>query len=375
MPPALDNFTEAIAPYYAWKENNPLRDMRNKPSEQRKQVGVEKTREMLSRLQALVPLNRDSKSPPTLSSLPPLWSAFKPFESTTDLDTPAIPRSEYKSGLKVPVLQSWCPQMYLGTFQKETKESLATALRTKVDDEEDDETLLDEEETAAATLLGLTTVPTAPLPPPPAKTYLDVVAAPVPASASASRSRPLAPKTQVGLKEGGVKKPIIKQGGSGRDTAVFRKKHSGGVPALAPHTHQPVSTTRERELFAELMPQYGGFTTRPKFKGMTAEWNQRFVLQTLPGSPGQPLTAVQNDTMIWSKTHKHLRKFFEEWRQSLRDQQNAQFNAQIQKSPLPPTANLNLDMQATISTFFSRPTPAAATSAPSPGEAQDASSL
>lgn len=85
---------------------------------------------------------------------------------------------------------------------------------------------------------------------------------------------------------------------------------------------------------------------------MTADWNQRFVLQTLPGSPGQPLTAVQNDTMIWSKTHKHLRKFFEEWRQSLRDQQNAQFNAQIQKSPLPPTADLNLDLQATIPTFF-----------------------
>ena len=155
---------------------------------------------------------------------------------------------------------------------------------------------------------------------------------------------------------------------------MFRKKHKGGVPALAPHTHQPVSTTRERELFAELMPQYGGFSARPNFKGMTADWNQRFVLQTLPGSPGQPLTAVQNDTMIWSKTHKHLRKFFEEWRQSLRDQQNAQLNAQIQKSPLPPTADLNLDMQANISTFF-RPTPAAATSAPSPGQAQDVSSL
>jgi hypothetical protein len=259
--------------------------------------------------------------------------------------------------------------MYQEIFEKETRETLAMALRTKMDDEEDDETLLDEEETAAATLLGLTAVPAAPLPPPPAKTYLDVAAAP------ASSSRPLAPLKQVGLKEGGVKKPVIKQGGSGRDTAVFRRKHRGGVPALAPHTHQPVTTARERELFAELMPQYGGFSTRPNFKGMTAVWNQRFVLQTLPGSPGQPLTAEESDTMIWSKTHKHLRKFFEEWRQSLRDQQNAQFNAQILKSPLPPTADLNLDMQATISTFFSRPTPAAATSAPSPGEAQGVSSL
>ena len=151
---------------------------------------------------------------------------------------------------------------------------------------------------------------------------------------------------------------------------MFRKKHRGGVPALAPHTHQPVSTTRERELFAELMPQYGGFSNRPNFKGMTADWNQRFVLQTLPGSPGQPLTAVQNDTMIWSKTHKHLRKFFEEWRQSLRDQQNAQFNAQIQKSPLPPTADLNLDLQATISTFF-QPMGQAAALSPLQGEAED----
>ena len=30
MSAALDSFTDAIAPFYAWKENDPLRDMRNK---------------------------------------------------------------------------------------------------------------------------------------------------------------------------------------------------------------------------------------------------------------------------------------------------------------------------------------------------------
>ena len=142
--------------------------------------------------------------------------------------------------------------------------------------------------------------------------------------------------------------------GSGRETSRFGAQYQGGISRVLPGLDAPITSRAERDLFAELLPQYQSSGRRGvDYRGMLASWNIRFLSQTMGGEAGKPLAAGSEEaaTMIWSKKIKHLKEFYASLDSATRVKENALFAFATKAAPLSPSATTPND-QGTILSFY-----------------------
>ena len=92
---------------------------------------------------------------------------------------------------------------------------------------------------------------------------------------------------------------------------------------------------------------------------MATDWNKRFMVQTMPGRAGKPLTPQQGSKMIWSKTPKQLMTYWEEWRATIRQRDTIAFNLAINSAPSPPLQTPDPAANAAKASFIAMMKPAA----------------
>lgn len=139
--------------------------------------------------------------------------------------------------------------------------------------------------------------------------------------------------------------PIIQKRGSSRLKGRFITANAGGIPKIISALHQPFTTNAERALFDRLLPlhQKG---SRINYKGLMGDFNLAFSTQVL--SEGQP---PNPQDMIFSKSERHLKLYYQQLQQAGRVRENALYNAAL-SSPIATTSQQNgpsqLSLQDTI---------------------------
>lgn len=118
--------------------------------------------------------------------------------------------------------------------------------------------------------------------------------------------------------------PVIQKSGSSRLKGRFRAANAGGIPKLITCLSQPITTTAERALFAQLLP-YHQTGKKIDFKGLLSAFNLAFSTQVMP----QGVSTPNPQDMIFSKSHRHLKLYYKELQHAARVRENNMFNATL----------------------------------------------
>ena len=98
---------------------------------------------------------------------------------------------------------------------------------------------------------------------------------------------------------------VLKKVGNSRKGKRFARKHSYSLPRILPHSHLPVATAAEVQLFFHLRPQYtkGG---KVDFGKMVGVWNQHYYNQ-LSHIPDDPQDVIHSkDKLMLMKFQRGL---------------------------------------------------------------------
>ena len=116
---------------------------------------------------------------------------------------------------------------------------------------------------------------------------------------------------------------IQKRGTNYRLGNRFVKGHAGGIPKLLPSTDLPITTQAERDLFSSLIDQYKTRRGKVDYMGMKAAFNAAFYSQVQPGQQSGP---PDPQSMIFTKSTKHLKHYYQQLDRSARVRENEAFN-------------------------------------------------
>lgn len=140
----------------------------------------------------------------------------------------------------------------------------------------------------------------------------------------------------------------IQKHGSRRLSGRFIRGHVGGVPRILSSSDTPVQTLGEREFFHRILPAYRN-GSKIDWRGMRGAFNLAFATQV----PSQPIsTPADRSNMIFSKSIKHLKAYYQEFDRSHRSWENRAFNTA--QSSIPPPLPSDDQTQANIVDMFKK---------------------
>lgn len=137
----------------------------------------------------------------------------------------------------------------------------------------------------------------------------------------------------------------IKKRGTNRLGNRFVQGHAGGIPKLLPSTDLPITTQAERDLFSSLIDQYKSRRGRVDFKGMKAAFNAAFYSQVQPGQQSGPLDP---HSMIYTKSTKHLKHYYQQLDRSARIREIEAFNHALSIGTTSLQGQLQMTLQQSI---------------------------
>lgn len=114
-----------------------------------------------------------------------------------------------------------------------------------------------------------------------------------------------------------------------KSAAAFFIKSSD---AASDRLHLPITTQAERDLFMELLPEYQK-GAQINFKGILGAFNLAFSNQVMTKHGAN----VEPEKMIFSKTLKHVKKYYNQLQHAGRVRENTVYNKALSCIPTPVT--------------------------------------